>query len=1281
MAATTKKVRIDLVSDIEKKLKKFQELDKILLRLEKRKIKLQLSLENFEKIEKQIDHLRKEQIKLSVELNADEVATNVKKITSILEPLADKEIPINVDADVAKKMVDTLSDMIIGLEKQGETTEIPVNVEASQAKSDVALLEKAVSNLTAEPQSLRVELEKKDFLNNLMSLNDKVSKVFGNIGRLMGVGGSMYMGMRAIRSITSQVQRAFERFDLRNNFVVVMENLGHSAEEAARANERLMEGLEGLPTALDAGVAGVQQLVAVTGDVEQATEAFLGLNNAIIAGGAPVERQGEAVRQLIAMISSGEPVMQRWSTLLEVMPAQMQMIAQSMGYMNAEELRQSIMMGTSSMEDMMDEIVRLNLEGGENFASFEKQARDASDGVQTGIANSRIAIQRGIEGILTALDNMFRENPFQGIRGEIDSLATMITEIGRTTESILGSLAGAIDAHGSRIVAAFSRVIEAVQRFDFEGLFNGVAIGIGIVLDAGSRFVVFALEAVRVLADIAEILPFVDDGMAVIGATLVGLHVGMKLLAKYTAAAAFAMEKKGLAIKKTGLLRGLMQLGGVTGKKGMLAGLKGSLMAMPVAWKVAFGVAIVGAIGLVARSIREGSEASQEFRANLDKLGERMVSHGENIQGIVSEYETWRAQQELIAGDHNLSDLLADLIPSIDAYRDNLGNAIEANEYLRNSFSGMSDVGIEYIAAAVDDMNRALGETVLVIDEFGNLNMELSQLDLEFIDLPRLEGEVDKFGRLKDRMGSEITDLVVVIDSSMREIDAIMSYYGITEAFEEMGFDIASMSIEEFVSTAQNARDEFERVADAIGFSAVNMAVDMHYVPESFDAIGEAIDNMAQNSRESFFEMIDNLAHHIEKVEYARERYGYFSEEYARASQEMEYASQQLMISFAETASELENLTYEGAKRWAELTDSITELTRTAVMSAADYMQLYTYNAEGIAERMEVTRYNINEVWEGMLTDLSASIEAQQDRWLFLEEIAATHGREVAVAVEGMENDVITALMSAYDSHELIADLAELLDYYTEKGADMVVGNAETLGVEFVEVMEETFDPDSAYDLGHGYMEGMIDGFSGQTPLLIDAAQEAADGVSDLFPKAWDFGSPSRLAEGYGRKFMQGLINGIESLEGALMATMQRIASGVAAAAANISTSVNSAAASASRAQSFSSGGPVQYRASGGGIDFKPHGTDTVPAMLTPGEFVHRKSAVKYFGDAVMRRMNNMDLHGTFDALTKRFGVQTGQTQSVTNNYYTNNYDNKKITITAPTSLASDLAWKAGRYV
>lgn len=57
-------------------------------------------------------------------------------------------------------------------------------------------------------------------------------------------------------------------------------------------------------------------------------------------------------------------------------------------------------------------------------------------------------------------------------------------------------------------------------------------------------------------------------------------------------------------------------------------------------------------------------------------------------------------------------------------------------------------------------------------------------------------------------------------------------------------------------------------------------------------------------------------------------------------------------------------------------------------------------------------------------------------------------------------------------------------------------------------------------------------------------------------------------------------------------------------------------------AGAFATGGPV-------GVSFKPKGTDTVPAMLTPGEFVMKKSAVDKYGMGFMSAINGGGLGNT----------------------------------------------------
>ena len=75
---------------------------------------------------------------------------------------------------------------------------------------------------------------------------------------------------------------------------------------------------------------------------------------------------------------------------------------------------------------------------------------------------------------------------------------------------------------------------------------------------------------------------------------------------------------------------------------------------------------------------------------------------------------------------------------------------------------------------------------------------------------------------------------------------------------------------------------------------------------------------------------------------------------------------------------------------------------------------------------------------------------------------------------------------------------------------------------------------------------------------------------------------------------------------------IQQSANSFQAAVRNLENTVNN----------FTGGGPATGFARGGSI-FKPRGTDTVPAMLTPGEFVVRKSAVDQYGTGMMEAMNS----------------------------------------------------------
>ena len=100
----------------------------------------------------------------------------------------------------------------------------------------------------------------------------------------------------------------------------------------------------------------------------------------------------------------------------------------------------------------------------------------------------------------------------------------------------------------------------------------------------------------------------------------------------------------------------------------------------------------------------------------------------------------------------------------------------------------------------------------------------------------------------------------------------------------------------------------------------------------------------------------------------------------------------------------------------------------------------------------------------------------------------------------------------------------------------------------------------------------------------------------------------------------------------------------------------------------FNTGGLVdksakaKYYDSGGSVFgnlFKPRGTDTVPAMLTPGEYVMRKGAVDQLGAPFLQRLNRLDIAGALDNLMHRFYRPSQAAYSVVNN----SSDNRAYTV------------------
>lgn len=229
----------------------------------------------------------------------------------------------------------------------------------------------------------------------------------------------------AMNIVTNSLDGAIKRTDILNNFPKVMQNLGISAEDSQKSIDRLVEGLDGLPTALQDGASAVQRFTSRNNDVKKSTEIFLALNNAILAGGASAEIQASALEQMSQAYAKGKPDMMEWRTLMMAMPAQLNQVAKSMGLGEsaADKLGEKLRKGEISMDAFMNEIIKLNKKGSGNIASFEEQAKSSTSGIGTALTNMRNRAQKAVSSVIQSFGS-------KDISDAINKFSSSFTKIG-----------------------------------------------------------------------------------------------------------------------------------------------------------------------------------------------------------------------------------------------------------------------------------------------------------------------------------------------------------------------------------------------------------------------------------------------------------------------------------------------------------------------------------------------------------------------------------------------------------------------------------------------------------------------------------------------------------------------------------------------------------------------------------------------------------------------------------------------------------------------------------
>ena len=344
----------------------------------------------------------------------------------------------------------------------------------------------------------------------------------GNLGKALTIASAAgaivgNVVSDAFSAIASSMSGAIARTDTMANFPKVMSSLGFSSDEASAAVQRVAERLDGLPSSTADITSKVQQLAATTGNLGGATDIALAFNDAMLAGGQGVEAANRAFVQYNQMLSAGKVDMQSWNSLVVAAPAQMDALAKSLlgASANQKTLYNALKDGTISFDDFNRALVELDQNGSGSMASFEEQARSATQGIGTALENVQNRIQKAIEKIIEAVGAA-------NISSAINSFSASFGQIADVVVNVINGIKDTVDF--SAIGAAFQPLVDVFSGAGAAIAANAHSVGEGIghianfVTPAFAAIIQTVADALNalggLLAPIAGVLGAVAAGFA-----------------------------------------------------------------------------------------------------------------------------------------------------------------------------------------------------------------------------------------------------------------------------------------------------------------------------------------------------------------------------------------------------------------------------------------------------------------------------------------------------------------------------------------------------------------------------------------------------------------------------------------------------------------------------------------------------------------------------------------------------------------------------------------------
>lgn len=1188
-----------------------------------------------------------------------------------------------------------------------------------------------------------------------------------------------YATVMTTRMFTQDWGKAFERYDILSTYSDYLEMVGVSAADAEASLSKLNAGIQGIPVGLSDVAYQARMYNMYLDDLERATKLAIGLERALVAGGANEQMRNTARYEIDRLLSAGElSTSRQYRALMQGLGVSSRYLREEMGYgdlTNAEFVNALFKKQISGQE---------LIQGLEKLADSEKLNRAIETyrtTIESGLSSIKFALTRGKANILSALNESLEAGTGKNISGWLYEIRDAINEV-------YASISTWIRANPERIASVidtFGRMFDKLRTIDWASVIEGMIDGFNRLID--------------IFLTLADAVPEGVFEEFVVFSTIYATPLGK------------ALQMVGGALEGVGKALEVCMVALTAYNLNMLAASQGTLILgealsklLAIAGPV---VAVLGAIGIAAMGLEEGMNGGKRAAASVLGISvQDLEAEAKNVRrtvenalafkptdltkGIEDTKRAFELLDDINAGKNIKASVeeLTQLFPSLDLAIDKtagkltkasqkaLETAKETIEYesatktlesagsdseairarirenereitkRRENLRKLREEQAKYLAGGFDtpealdgaklgqqiaEEEKALADLLTSSDKLGRdaqtvgtrmtsaqrTILELAKNIPGFIGtsaeeaLAAIESSQQKLDELREEQKKLQQNYFNTLDElfsgfgkyeppkTTKRADLVTNLEAHLEAFKAYQTDLEN--VREYLVTNQmpglmSYVDEMIQSGDMSGVQSIARAMadgDEKTLKKLDEMYAELMAGKnLESQRETLLANI--MKHGIEGVAemVAKGELSYDEDinklilegldakikEIDRQKIIEELKQKNFKGGEGEEGSFLDVGSFLGISDDGTVSDELANSVSSAYAQTKEKIQeMVDEQGPILADIIGVDEANFEEQKQQLAGKAAELVDAFNSSMV---EARANLAQQPPLLADiiGLDLDPAKAEAQIQQAANLIKSLAEAMGKAMEEANATIGGGEDSEETSFVggfgviptvisEIIE-THLPDlvTAMDTTATDCVGYIDKIIRAVNELITAIQRLISVLEQLRQKFTQVEYTAvqafnRIKQSVQEAInkVQELINKLQELKGFDGLTIDvNLNGGVPEGAPEGAGNPDSSAYWSTRAHTgglIGEKGGVSYFAEGGFAK----GTDTVPAMLTPGEYVMRREAVNRLGVPFLQRLNRMDIGAAFDSIMSRV-YRPMVSPSTAYNYYTTSNDNRK---------------------